>query len=447
MRIAIIGFNAAGLNAASAARKVSREFEIVAFEAEDKPAYSRCGLPFVISGEVESFDNLVVYTLSYYKMMKIDLRLKTLVKSVDVREKKLEFEQEGRTEAMQYDKLILATGGRASIPPIKGRELEAVYPLRTRADGERIIKAAANSSSAAVIGGGVNGLETAVALKEKGLKVTLMEMFPQVAPAMLDPDMALLLQKRLEETGIKVATGCRVEEIKGTSRVEGVKCSLGEVEADFAVVATGVKPNTDLAKETGIKIGETGGIWVNNRMETSVKDVYAAGECAEATNFVTMKPTLSQFGSTAVRMGKVAGINAAGGNATFPGVLNSCVTKILDLEIGATGLTETSAKLQGLETITGKVSGKTRAPYYPGGRELSAKLVFEKETLKLIGAQILGGEEVAQRVNTLSMAIKAGMNIWDLEKAETCYTPPLNETWEPSLHGASEAALAKLRRR
>jgi len=446
MRIAIIGFNAAGLNAASAARKVSREFEIVAFEAEDKPAYSRCGLPFVISGEVKSFDKLVAYALSYYKMMKIDLRLKTLVKSIDVKGKKLEFEEGGRTEMIEYDKLILATGGEASIPPIKGRELEGVYSLRTRADGERIVKAAANSSSAIVIGGGVNGLEIAVALRERGLKVTLMEMFPQVAPAMLDPDMARFLEKRLEEANIKVTTGCTVEEIKGTSRVEGVRCSLGEVEADFAVVATGVRPNTNLAKKAGVEIGETGGIWVNSSMETSVKDVYAAGECVEATNFVTMKPTLSQFGSTAVRMGKVAGINAAGGYADFPGVLNSCVTKILDLEIGATGLTETSAKLQGLEMITGKVSGKTRAPYYPGGRELSAKLVFDKETMRLIGAQILGGEEVAQRVNTLSMAIRGRMNIWDLEKAETCYTPPLNETWEPSLHGAAEAALAKLRR-
>jgi len=447
MRIAIIGCNAAGLNAASAARKVNREAEIVVFDAEDKPAYSRCGLPFVISGEISSVDNLIIYPLSYYKMMKVDLRLKTTVKSINVEEKKLVFEQEEREDERQYDKIILATGGRAFIPPIKGRELEGVYPLRTMADSQRIIETTAKSSSAAVIGGGINGLEVVVALRQRGLKVTLMEMLPQIAPAMLDQDMAQLLQRGLEEAGIKVITGCKVEEVKGTSQVEGVKCSTGEVEADFVVAAMGVKPNTELAKEAGIRIGETGGIWVNSRMETSVSGVYAAGECAEVTNFVTMKPTLSQFGTTAVKEGKAAGTNAAGGYATFPGVLNSAVTKLLDLEVGATGLTEKMAELQGLETISGKVLGKTRASYYPGGKDLSVKLVFDKESMRLVGAQIVGGEEVAQRINTLSMAIRAGMNVWDLEKAESCYTPPLSETWEPSLHGASEAALAKLRRR
>jgi len=447
MRIAIIGCNAAGLNAASAARKVNREAEIVAFEAEDKPAYSRCGLPFVISGEISSFDNLVIYPPSYYKMMKVDLRLKTNVKSIDVKDKKLAVEQEGKEETVQYDKLILATGGRASVAPIKGRELEGVYPLRTIADGKRILEAAAKSYSAAVMGGGLIGLEIAVALRQRGLKVTLMEMLPQIAPAMLDQDMAQMLQKKLEEAGVAIMTGCRVDEIKGAGQVEGVACSIGAIEADLVVAATGVKPNTELVKEAGIRIGETGGIWVNSRMETSVAGVYAAGECAEVANFITMTPTLSQFGTTAVRMGKVAGTNAAGGSATFPGVLNSSVTKLFDLEVGSTGLTEKMAELQGLETISGKVLGKTRAIYYPGGKDLSVKLVFDKENLRLIGAQIMGGEDVTQRVNTLSMAIRAGMTVWDLEKAESCYTPPLSETWEPSLHGASEAALAKLRRR
>jgi NADH oxidase (H2O2-forming) len=447
MRIAIVGCNAAGLNAASAARKVNREAEIIAFDAEDRPAYSRCGLPFVISGEISSVDNLVIYPSSYYKMMKVDLRLRARVKSINVEDKKLVVEEEGKEETVQYDNLILATGGRASVPPIKGRELKGVYPLRTIADGKQIIEAVATSSSAAVIGGGLIGLEIAAALRQKGLKVTLMEMLPQIAPAMLDQDMAQMLQKRLEEAGIIILTACRVDEIKGPSRVESVVSSAGEIDADLVVAATGVKPNTELAKEAGIRIGETGGIWVNSRMETSVGGVYAAGECAEVTNLVTMKPTLSQFGTTAVREGKVAGTNAAGGYTTFPGVLNSAVTKLFDLEVGSTGLTEKMAELQGVETISGKVLGKTRASYYPGGKVLSVKIVFDKETLRIVGAQIVGGEEVTQRVNTLSMAIRAGMNIWNLEKAENCYTPPLAETWEPSLHGASEAALAKLRRR
>ena len=447
MKIAIIGCNAAGLNTASAARKVNRNVEILIIESEDRPAYSRCGIPYVVSGEISSLEALIIYPTSYYRMMNIDLKLRTKANWINTREKRIGIELGGKEETLEYDRLILATGSRPFIPPIEGRELEGVYHLRKIEDGRAIIEAVRRSSSAAVIGGGLTGLEIAVALRQRGLKVILIEMLPQILPNMLDQDMANLLQNKLEEAGIDIATGSRVEEIIGTKHVRGVRYSGGEVEADFVVAAMGVRPNTELTKETGIRIGETGAIWVNQRMETSVKSIYAAGECAEAICLITQRPVLSQLGTTAVRGGKVAGVNAAGGYATFPGILNSSVSKLFDLEVGSTGLTERLAEHQGMETFSGKVIGKTRARYYPGAKDIAVKLVFERETMRLLGAQIIGGEGVAQRVNTLSMAIRVGMNLWDLEKAENCYTPPLAETWEPSLHGASEAAIAKLRRR
>ena len=447
MRIVIIGGNAAGLNAASAARKTNREAEIVLIESEDKPAYSRCAIPHVISGEIDSFNRLIVYPMSYYRMMKIDLRLETTAKWIDVKERRVGIEYGGEEEVMDYDRLILATGSKVFIPPIKGRELQGVYALRTIADGERLLEVVKRASSAVVVGGGLIGLEMAVALRQRGLEVTLVEMLPQIAPNMLDEDMAQLLQKRLEGGGIRIFTGSRVEEIEGRDQVHSVRFSGGRAEADLVIMATGVRPNTDLAREAGIRIGETRAIRVNQRMETSAEDVYAAGECAEAINLVTGRPVLSQVGTTAVKEGRVAGINAAGGYTTFPGVLNSSVSKLLDVEVGSTGLTERMAEAQGLKTISGKVVGKTRARYYPGAKDLSVKLVFDRETLRLVGAQIIGGEGVTHRINTLSMAIRAGMDVWDLAKAENCYTPPLSETWEPSLHGASEAVLSKLLRR
>jgi len=209
-------------------------------------------------------------------------------------------------------------------------------------------------------------------------------------------------------------------------------------------VATGIRINNELAQKAGIAIGETRGIKVNMRMETSVKDIYAAGDCAESISLITQRPTLSQLGTTAVRQGKVAGINAAGGYAIFTGVLGSAVSKMFDFEVGATGLTEFFANRAGIATVTGSITSKTRAEYYPGAQPIRVKIIVEKETQRIIGGQIVGGEEVTQRINALSFAIQKQMTVRELVKADTCYAPPVSETWEPMVL-AAETALMKLR--
>jgi NADH oxidase (H2O2-forming) len=442
----VIGAHAAGVDAASAARKTDRTAEITLITDEKYAGYSRCGLPFVIGGHIPSFSNLIVFPPSYFQMMKLNLKTETKVTKIDTGKKTVvTLDKNGNIEELPYDSLIIATGASAFTPPIKGREKQGILPLRTIEDGQRIDQAIREGAKRAVVmGAGLIGLETAVALQERGLQVTVVEMLPQVLPAMLDADMAKIVQEMLEQKGIRILTNKPVEEFLGAEKVTGIVAGGEQINADLFVSAFGVRANTQLAADAGIALGETRLIKTNTRMETNVKDVYAVGDCAESIHIVTQRPTVQQLGTVAVRQGKVAGINAAGGYATFPGVVGSAVTELYNMQIGATGLTETAAKRAGIEVITGTISSKTKADYYPGALPIRAKLVVEKESQRIIGAQIIGGEEVTQRINAVSFAIQKQMTVRELAKADTAYAPPLNETWEP-LVLAAEMVLMKLR--
>jgi NADH oxidase (H2O2-forming) len=331
------------------------------------------------------------------------------------------------------------------MPPIKGKEKEGIYSLRTLEDGEKIDAAIKKGARTAVVmGAGLIGLETAIALKERGLKVTVVEMLPQILPQMLDPDMAKGAQEMLEKKEINIQIGKPVEEILGAEKATGVAAAGEKFDGDIIVSAFGVRANTQLAVNAGIALGDTKAIKTNARMETNVKDVYAVGDCAESTHIVTQKPSLMQFGTVAVRHGKVAGINAAGGYALFTGVLGSSVSRLYDTDVGSTGLTEGAAQRARIETVTGTITSKTKADYYPGALPIKVKLVVEKESQRIIGTQIIGGEEVTQRINAISLAIQKQMTTRELSKADTAYAPPVCETWEP-LVLAAEMVLMKLR--
>ncbi|MEM3797448.1 MAG: FAD-dependent oxidoreductase, partial [Candidatus Bathyarchaeia archaeon] len=392
------------------------------------------------------FSDLIVFPPSYFKMMKLNLKTETKVTKIDTGKKAvLTVDKNGNTEEIPYDSLIIATGASAFTPPIKGKEKQGILPLRTIEDGQRIDQAIREGAKTAVVmGAGLIGLETAVALQERGLKVTVVEMLPQVLPAMLDADIAKMVQEALEQKGIRILTSKPVEEFLGTDKVTGIVAGGEQINADLFVSAFGVRANTQLAVDAGVALGETRLIKTTARMETNIKDVYAIGDCAESIHIVTQKPVVQQLGTVAVRQGKVAGINAAGGYALFTGVIGSSVTQLYNIQVGATGLTEAAAKRAGIETITGMVTSKTRADYYPGASPIRVKLVIEKESQRIIGAQIIGGEEVTQRINAVSFAIQKQMTVRELAKADTAYAPPLNETWEP-LVLAAETVLMKLR--
>ena len=443
-KIVIIGAHAAGLDAASAARKTDRTAEITLITKEKKPAYSRCGLPFVLGGHIKTFDDLVVFPARFYKMMKLNLLTETTVTNVDSKAKTADIQDKsGNKETLSYDSLIIATGADPFLPPIKGREKKGIFVVRTLDDGEQISKALETAKSAVIIGAGLIGLEVAVACLERGLKTTVVEFLPYVLPILLDKAMADRVQKALEEKALNIIVGKGAEEFLGTDKVTGVLVAGETIPTDVVVVATGVRANIELAKNAGVALGQKG-IKTNVKMETNIKDVYAIGDCAESINLVTRRPMMSQLGTTAVRQAKVAGINAAGGYSTFTGALGSWITRLFDTEIGGTGLTEFMAGRSGIKTVSGTIISKTRADYFPGALPIRIKLVADKETGKLIGAQVIGGEEVTQRINALSFAILNEMTIKELAKAETCYAPPVSETWEPMVL-AAEMLLRKLR--
>jgi NADPH-dependent 2,4-dienoyl-CoA reductase/sulfur reductase-like enzyme len=261
---------------------------------------------------------------------------------------------------------------------------------------------------------------------------------------MLDADMAKQIQEMLQQKGINILIGKGVEEFLGAEKITGIVAGGEQINADLFVSAFGVRANTQLAANAGIALGDTKLIKTNAKMETNVKDIYAVGDCAESIHIVTQKPAVAQFGTVAVRQGKVAGINAAGGYALFTGVLGSAVSRLYDTDAGVTGLTEAFAQKSGIDTVTGTITSKTRADYYPGALPIKVKLVVEKESQKIIGAQIIGGEEVTQRINAISFAIQKQTTVRELAKADTAYAPPLCETWEP-LVLAAEMVLMKLR--
>jgi len=445
-RIVIIGAHAAGVDAASAARKTDRTAEITLIADEKHVGYSRCGLPFVLGGQIPSFQNLIVFPPAYFQMMKLTLRTETKATAINAQNKTVEtIDRDGKAETIPYDSLIIATGAGSFMPPIKGREKKGILTLRTLEDGERIDQAIKNGAKTAVVmGAGLIGLELAIALQERGLKVTVVEMLPQILPQMLDPDMAKIVQEMLEDKEMVILTGKGVEECIGEENVTGIVACKEEINADLFISAFGVRGNTELATKAGIALGETKLIRTTAKMETNIKDVYAVGDCAESPHIVTQKPTVAQFGTVAVRQGKIAGINAAGGYALFTGVLGSAVSRLFDTDVGVTGLTENAAKRAGIETVTGTITSKTKADYYPGALPIKVKLIVEKESQRIIGTQIIGGEEVTQRINAISFAIQKQMTVRELAKADTAYAPPVCETWEP-LVLAAEMVLMKLR--
>lgn len=441
-RIVIVGFESAGMTAAAAARMVDPTAGITVIERRPYAIYHPCGIPFAIGGKVPDIQKLIE---SAPPMPNVEVHTATEAIALDAKAKKLEV-QELKTKkrrAVEYDALILATGSYAFKPPIPGIALSGVHVVKTVEDGRAIIDELGRAKRAAVIGAGPIGLETAAALIGRGLEVTLVEALPSVLPNMLDQDMAGLLVEKLKENGMEVICGQVVKKILGKQRVSSISVGERELPADLVIVATGVRPEVKLAKDSGIELGKTGGIKVDERMCTSAEGVYAAGDCAETFCAITKRPMLSQLSTAAIHMGKVAGTNAAGGEAKFEGALGTAVTTEYDLEIASTGLTTEAAKRAGIDPIAGRIRMLDKPRYYPGGKPITVKLLVEPENHRLIGGQIVGSDGAAERANLLALAIKKGMTVEEFSWIDYCYVPPVCDALEP-LVVAAEAVLRRL---
>ncbi len=434
--VVIIGCGAGGGTAAQFARKTDRKAKITVFEKGKYPQYSKCGLPYVISGEIPEFEDLIEFSEEWFAKSKIGLFLNTVVDRIDVKEKLVIAKKQNETIETKYDSLIIATGATPFIPPIENirennRLVDGICVVRTIDDARKISSMIKKGGNATIIGAGLIGLEMADNLVKKGMNVTVIEALPSILLNTLDVDMSKIVCEEISKH-IKIFTDYLATKIKNDNgKICKVVIKNNETDeeqsifTDLLIISVGCRPDTSLAKTIGCKLNEKGYIVVNNKSETSVENVYAVGDCTEYIDFVTKKPTPIGLGSIAVRQAIAAGVNATGGKYEPPaGVLQTCTSDFFGLEIASVGPNISS--INDSEIVTGKFNGSSLPEYFPGGKPITVK-VFTNNSGKIISAQAVGCN-AAQRINTFACAILAGMNVETLRKLETAYAPPVAPT-------------------
>jgi NADPH-dependent 2,4-dienoyl-CoA reductase/sulfur reductase-like enzyme len=439
-RILVVGGNAAGMTAASRAKRVDPWLSVTIFESGPRIAYSICGLPFAIEGRV-GFEDLVLFTpesLENERGIKALLN-REVVEIQPWRKTAVVLNRStGEREDHPFDKLLLATGYRPLSPGIEGTGLQGVFTASRLEDGEAILSwiSTASARSAVVLGGGYVGLEVASALLERGLEVTVVERAPSLLPS-LDPDMARLVEEELERKGIRVLTGRVAKNVSATAagRVESVELSASgfRLRADMVFVDVGVAPRVELAERAGIRLGPSGAIAVSEHLETSVSSIYAAGNCAECTHLVSGRPMTIPLGTVAAKQGRIAGENLAGRRSRFAGALGTSIVKVLGVTAASTGLSSASAEREGFRAVAASIEGKFQAGYFGSGAPAKVKVVAERESGRLLGAQIVGSAEGASRIDVLAAAITARMTVRDAAQLDLAYAPPAGALWNPIL--------------
>lgn len=436
MKVVIIGGVAGGATAAARIRRLDEKAEIVVFERSGYISYANCGLPYYIGGTITDPNELTLQTPeSFFSRFRIDVRVRhevtalypekktVLVKNLETGE---EFEE-------NYDKLILSPGAKPVQPEVPGVGIEKVFTLRTVED-TLSIKNYINEhrpKSAVLAGGGFIGLELAENLRELGMDVTIVQR-PQQLMNPFDADMASFIHAEMRRHGVKLALGREVQGFE--ERDGGVDVLLKDsapLHADMAVLAIGVVPDTYLAKKAGLELGIKGSIVVNDRMETSVPDIYAAGDAVQVKHYVTGENTLLSLAGPANKQGRIIADNICGGDSRYQGSQGNSVIKIFNMTAAVTGINETNAKKSGIDADAVILSPMSHAGYYPGGKIMTMKVVFEKETYRLLGAQIIGYEGVDKRIDVLAAAIHAGMNAVQLKNLDLAYAPPYSSAKDP----------------
>lgn len=443
MRIVVIGGVAAGMSAASQAKRRRPDAEVIVLERGPHVSYGSCGMPYNIEDPSREIADLVVITAEAFRRDRgIDVRLQHEALSIDVEGKRVRARDlvTGEEYDLSYDRLVIATGARAARPPIPGIDLPGIFLLRELTDGEAIKKAIAERRPrrVAIVGGGYIGLEMSEAFRHLGLEVAILERLDQVAPG-YDPEIAGQIEAELRRNGVDVRTGVTVRAFEPTDRGLRIQTDQTSLEVEMALVAVGVRPNAELAEAAGIRLGASGAIAVDDRMRTSAPDVWAAGDCAEAQNVVTGRPVWVPLGTTANKQGKVAGANAADADERFRGIAGTAAFKVFDLHVGRTGLSLHEAEAAGISAIRSLSRHRTRGHNYPGSKPITTVLTLEKETGRLLGAQVVAPEGVAGRVNVYATALYAGMDVDDLAALDLAYAPPLAPVWDPILIAARVA--------
>jgi NADPH-dependent 2,4-dienoyl-CoA reductase/sulfur reductase-like enzyme len=440
-RLVVIGGDAAGMAAASNARRRRGpdDLEIVALEKGRWTSYSACGIPYVLGGDVDGMERLVVRSPEEFReRYGIDARTLSEATAVDLDGGTVEVRDavRGSTYRLGFDQLLVATGARPRRPDLPGVDSADVHGVQTLEDGYAVLERAkaGHVRNVVVIGGGYIGLEVAEAFAKRGCGTTVVEQAPEVMGT-LDPDMGALVGSAMRAAGITVRCG---EAVVGFEPGR-VLTEAGPLPADVVILGMGVVPDAGLAERAGVGLGATGAVAVDDRQRTDRAGVWAAGDCCESLHLVSGRKVHAALGTVANKQGRVAGINLGGGDATFPGVLGTAVTRVCRTEVARTGLNSAQAAEDGLLAETAKVEASTRAGYFPGAEPLTVKVLAERGTARLLGAQIVGGEGAAKRIDVFAAALAAEMTVDRLVNLDLSYAPPFGPVWDPVLLAARRA--------
>jgi NADPH-dependent 2,4-dienoyl-CoA reductase/sulfur reductase-like enzyme len=443
MKILIIGGDAAGMTAATQIRRRKPEWTVTVLEKGHYTSYAACGIPYYFAGDVGAREDLVVVSPDEFRQKRgIDLRTGWEALTIDPVAKTVAARTEsGTEESVGYDRLLIATGASAVLPPWSGVDLDGVFPLRNLHDTESVEELLRKSPKRCVIvGAGYVGLEMAEAFRRRGMEVAVVEKLSGLMGGASAKVTELALDV-MRARGIRVELDTSVEGFAGTNgRLQAVETDQGRIEADIALISLGVRPNVTVAKESGIPLGETGAIRVDDRQRTGVDGVYAAGDCAEAWHLVLEKPAYIPLALTANRQGRVAGANICGDDERFPGVIGSAVTRVFDLVIARTGIDEVTARREAIDYETVQATAPSKAHYFPGHDPLWVEILFRSDDRRVIGAWLVGKDTSAgKRSDILATAITAGMTIDQVASLDLCYAPPFAPVWDPVLQAANKA--------
>lgn len=468
-RLVVIGGVAAGMSAASSFKRLKPESEAVVFEKDYFISYGACSLPYYISDDIKDINSLIalkpevarnergISVFTRHEVISIDPVIKTVTAiDLDTNEKRL----------VPYDKLVIATGGLPILPAFPGVKLGRVFTLRNLHDGVTIKKFIDQWSAfepclghecvyrnpfnnekramqACIVGGGAIGMEMCESLRKRGVKVAVFEKMDRVLGTM-DTSITQIVEARITEEEVKLFKNYTVEGLEADNgNVANVRTEKGLYPADMVLLVVGLRPNTGLAVDLKMELGAAGAIRVDEYLRTSIPDVYAAGDCAEAVHIVTGKKVYIPLGTTANKQGRIAGENAAGLNNKFEGIAGTAVTKIFDLEVARTGLSPIEATREGLDYFVSTIQGRSRSSAYPEGKMITVTYIVERGSGRLLGAQMAGAEGVAHRIDTLAAALYNKMTIADIARLDLAYAPPFATVWDPILVAAN-VALKKL---
>jgi CoA-dependent NAD(P)H sulfur oxidoreductase len=429
------------MSAASAARRIDPTLEIVVLERGGYAAYGMCGLPYYVSGLVERAEQLLAYPPAYFREeRRIDLRLHATVTALDADRHVVHFSHDGGEHRLHYHAVVVAAGGAPVVPPLPGVDDERVFAVRTLEDAVtlRSLLDAGRIGRAIVVGAGYIGLEMVEALHDRGVTVVVAEVLPRVMPN-LDEPVAALVEHEVRRHGVDLRLGARLEGIRSGMVDLDALIDGDTVSADAVIMAVGVRAAANVAAVAGATTGPGGALLVDDRMRTSLPDVYAAGDCIAPWHLVLGRPAFVPLGPAANRTGRVAGTVAAGGDARFRGIAGTAVVKVFDLAVARTGLTLAEAESEGLSAVATDVVGRSRAKYYPGTDPVNVRLVHEAGG-RLLGAQMVGGDGVAKRIDVVAAALQAGFDVDDLGALDLSYAPPYAPVYEPLLLAAQAAA-------